>query len=104
MLSQDQQAFAERIRPIIDLPVCAIDTEFVWRKTYAPRIGLIQIAAPGNLTFAIDPLAVADPTPLAELLAGRQQNEGHLYYFFLKPREVAAANKGWRGPSALASH
>jgi membrane-bound lytic murein transglycosylase A len=42
--------------------------------------------------------------PLAELLAGRQQNEGHLYYFFLKPREVAAANKGWRGPSALASH
>ena len=71
MLIQDQQAFCDRIRPVMDLPVCAIDTEFVWRKTYAPRIGLIQIAAPGNHTFAIDPLAVTDPTPLAELLANQ---------------------------------
>ena len=71
MLTQDQQAFSERIRPVMDLPVCAIDTEFVWRKTYAPRIGLIQIAAPGNLTFAIDPLTVTDPTPLVELLANQ---------------------------------
>ena len=77
MLIQDQQVFSERIRPVMDLPVCAIDTEFVWRKTYAPRIGLIQVAAPGNLTFAIDPLAVTDPTPLVELLA----NQGCLKVF-----------------------
>ncbi|MBT5656223.1 MAG: hypothetical protein HOI89_00355 [Phycisphaerae bacterium] len=42
--------------------------------------------------------------PMAELLAGRQKNEGHLYYFFLKNSEVAAANEGWHGPSSLASH
>ncbi len=42
--------------------------------------------------------------PMAELLAGRQKNEGHLYYFFLKPSEVAAANRDWQGPSSLASH
>ncbi len=42
--------------------------------------------------------------PMAELLAGRQQNEGHLYYFFLKPSEVAQVNAGWNGPGALASH
>jgi hypothetical protein len=41
---------------------------------------------------------------MAELLAGRQKNEGHLYYFFLKPSEVAAANRDWQGPSSLASH
>jgi len=42
--------------------------------------------------------------PMAELLAGQQKNEGHLYYFFLKPSEVAAANRGWQGPGVLASH
>lgn len=42
--------------------------------------------------------------PMAELLAGRQKNEGHLYYFFLKPTEVAAVNSGWQGPRSLASH
>ncbi|MCH2140012.1 MAG: MltA domain-containing protein [Phycisphaerales bacterium] len=42
--------------------------------------------------------------PMAELLAGRQQNEGHLYYFFLKPNEVAAVNENWSGPRTLASH
>ncbi len=43
--------------------------------------------------------------PMAELLAGRQKNEGQLYYFFLKPSEVAGVNEGWQGPnSALASH
>ena len=43
--------------------------------------------------------------PMSELLAGRQKNEGQLYYFFLKPREVASVNEGWQGPkSSLASH
>jgi len=42
--------------------------------------------------------------PMAELLAGRQQNEGRLYYFFLKQDEVASVNADWTGPSTLASH
>jgi membrane-bound lytic murein transglycosylase A len=42
--------------------------------------------------------------PMAELLAGQQKNEGHLYYFFLKPPEVVKTNQGWQGPSSLASH
>ena len=42
--------------------------------------------------------------PMAELLAGRQKNEGHLYYFFLKPEYVAEVNSDWQGPGALASH
>lgn len=42
--------------------------------------------------------------PMAELLAGRQKAEGHLYYFFLKPNEVAAVNSQWQSPGSLASH
>ena len=42
--------------------------------------------------------------PMAELLAGQQKNEGHLYYFFLKPPEVVKTNQGWQGPRSLASH
>ncbi len=42
--------------------------------------------------------------PMAELLAGRQHAEGKLYYFFLKPEEVAAVNADWQGPSSLAAH
>jgi ribonuclease D len=68
MLIQDQQEFARHIELVREARVCTIDTEFVWRKTYAPRIGLIQIAARPDLTFAIDPLAIKDPEPLADLL------------------------------------
>ncbi|MCH2141528.1 MAG: MltA domain-containing protein [Phycisphaerales bacterium] len=42
--------------------------------------------------------------PMAELLAGRQHAEGKLYYFFLKPEEVAAVNADWQGPGSLAAH
>ncbi len=42
--------------------------------------------------------------PMAELLAGRQKNEGRLYYIFLKEDEVASVNADWSGPGTLASH
>jgi membrane-bound lytic murein transglycosylase A len=56
------------------------------------------IRAPGRVDLYLGTGA------MAELLAGRQQNEGHLYYFFLKPSEVAQVNADWQGPGALASH
>jgi len=42
--------------------------------------------------------------PMAEILAGRQYAEGHLYYVFLKPERVADANAGWAQPIADAAH
>ncbi len=48
-------------------PVLAIDTEFVRERTFYPRLGLIQVGD-GELATLIDPLAVGDLAPLAEML------------------------------------
>ena len=49
-------------------PWCAIDTEFMREKTYFPQLCLIQIATE-DLIFCVDPLAVEDLDPLADMLA-----------------------------------
>ncbi len=50
----------------------AIDTEFVWNRTYLPRLGLIQLALSDEDCHLIDPLALDDLSPLGELLADQQ--------------------------------
>ncbi len=47
----------------------AFDTEFVWERTYVPRLGLIQLALSDEDCFLIDPLALEDLSPLGKLLA-----------------------------------
>ncbi len=47
----------------------ALDTEFVWERTYYPRLGLIQLALSNEECFLIDPCAIDDLSPLGELLA-----------------------------------
>src|SRR6056297_3353400 len=47
----------------------AIDTEFVWTKTYLPRLGLVQLALSDEECYLLDPLAVEDLSPFGELLA-----------------------------------
>jgi ribonuclease D len=49
---------------------CALDTEFVWERTYAPVLCLVQVATPGRLAV-IDPLRGAPLEPLAALVADR---------------------------------
>jgi ribonuclease D len=46
---------------------CALDTEFVWERTYAPALSLIQIATAGRVAV-VDPLEGAPPRPVAELV------------------------------------
>ena len=46
---------------------CVIDTEFIRESTYYPELALIQIAS-GDRLACIDPLAVTELAPLAELL------------------------------------
>ena len=48
-------------------PYLAIDTEFVREKTYYPVLCLIQIASPQQCV-CIDPIAITDLSPLADLL------------------------------------
>jgi ribonuclease D len=47
---------------------CAIDTEFVWERTYAPRLCLVQIATAERLAV-VDPVAGVPLAPVAELMA-----------------------------------
>ena len=45
----------------------ALDTEFVFERTFRPRLGLIQIAAGGEIAL-VDTVRITDLTPLAALL------------------------------------
>ncbi len=51
--------------------VVAVDTEFVWERTYFPILGLIQLATEDE-TFLIDPLAFDDLSALAELMSSKK--------------------------------
>ena len=48
--------------------VVALDTEFVWARTYRPRLGLVQIGTP-NACWALDCLQGLSPTMLGGLVA-----------------------------------
>lgn len=66
-ISTDEElsAFCERARAF---EAVAVDTEFLREKTYHSRLCLVQVATPEE-TVAIDPLAIRDKAPLADLLA-----------------------------------
>ena len=48
-------------------PWLALDTEFLREKTYYPKLCLLQIATP-ELVACIDPLALADLSPLLDVI------------------------------------
>ena len=50
----------------------ALDTEFIWERTFYPRLGLIQLALSDEECFLIDPLAIDDLSPLGTLLANKK--------------------------------
>lgn len=49
----------------------ALDTEFVWERTYYAQLALIQLSWGGGGCVLIDPLSISDPTPLADLLKNK---------------------------------
>lgn len=63
----------------------ALDTEFVWERTYYPRLGLVQLALSNEECFLIDPLAIDDLHPLGELLA----DENVIKIFHDAPQDLA---------------
>lgn len=50
----------------------SVDTEFVWRKTYAPELGLIQFGFSPEETFLIDTTLPVDKEILKEMMANQQ--------------------------------
>lgn len=47
----------------------ALDTEFVWERTYYPALGLVQLGWSEDDVFLIDTPAIEDLSPLGRLLA-----------------------------------
>jgi ribonuclease D len=68
---------------ISSAPYCVIDTEFIRESTYYPELALIQIASDDQLA-CIDPLAITEFEPLAELLA----NENLLKVFHSSSQDL----------------
>lgn len=68
-LVSDQKTFNNLIEEIRKKPSVAIDTEFHCEKRYWADLFLIQFAADGVGPVAVDPVAITDLTPLAELFA-----------------------------------
>ena len=62
------QALAELVKCALDCERVALDTEFVWNRTYYPKLGVIQVALAGDDCHLIDPMAIADLAPLGALL------------------------------------
>lgn len=49
----------------------ALDTEFVWERTYYPQLGLIQVALSDEDCYLVDPLAIKNLQALGQLLSDR---------------------------------
>ena len=78
--------------------VVALDTEFVWTRTYRPRLGLVQIGTP-DACWGLDCLQGLNPTVLGDLIAdasvtkilhdARQDLELLWHYTGAKPQNEA---------------
>jgi ribonuclease D len=63
---EDLQTLIDRAR---QHPVVAVDTEFVWERTYYPRLGLVQLGLGADDVHLIDAPALPDLAPLGALMA-----------------------------------
>ena len=96
--------------------ILALDTEFIWRRTYRPHLCVLQFAGAGGESFAIDCLAGLDTSPLARLvedpsivkvLHAAQQDLEHIRHFTgaipknVFDTQVAAAFAGFKANMGL---
>jgi ribonuclease D len=63
----DAAQLDELVRAVREAGRCALDTEFVWERTYAPRLCLVQIAT-GDRLAIVDPMRGAPLEPIAGLV------------------------------------
>jgi ribonuclease D len=57
------------VRELSGAPCLAVDTEFVWERTFYARLGLIQLGTEDGTCFLVDTVALPDLTPLGKILA-----------------------------------
>lgn len=66
---QSAEALARVIESARTHDAVAVDTEFVWERTYYPQLCLVQLAFPDGAVHLVDTLAVDDLSALGLLLA-----------------------------------
>ncbi len=50
----------------------ALDTEFIWERSYYPQLGLIQLALSNDECYLVDPTSITDLSPLGKLLENKE--------------------------------
>ncbi len=68
----NQQQLQQLISRAIASGVVAVDTEFVWEKTYYPVLGLIQVGLSEDDLHLVDTVAIKDLSPIKELLESKE--------------------------------
>ena len=68
MLIKTEKELNELIAKSLRAAAVAIDTEFVWERTFFPKLGLVQLAIEREC-YLIDPVAIEDISPLAKLIS-----------------------------------
>jgi ribonuclease D len=68
MIVKNESELRELIDRALQVEAVALDTEFVWERTFYPDLGLVQLAI-GRDCYLIDPLEIEDMSALGELLA-----------------------------------
>ena len=64
-----QEELAAVCDRLLHEPVVALDTEFLWERTYYPILGLVQIAVTGGGCFLLDTVRLDSLQPLGPVLA-----------------------------------
>ena len=65
---QTQEELLAVVERAKQVDAVGFDTEFVWERTFYPQLGLIQIAMSTDDCVLIDPVAIKDLSPLAEII------------------------------------
>ena len=64
-----QQALVAFCQRAQEAECLALDTEFVWNRTYYPKLGVIQVGLSAEDCHLIDAPAIEDLTPLGQIIS-----------------------------------
>ena len=62
-------ALEKMVGQLSSAPCVAVDTEFVWERTFYARLGLIQLGTQEGVCYLIDPVALPDLSSLGSILS-----------------------------------
>ena len=69
MMIKTQKGLISLVERAVETRCVAIDTEFVWERTYYPTLGIVQVAFSEEEASIIDVLAIKDFSPFGTILA-----------------------------------